>query len=484
MAALGEKRAAMLRQVAVDIEALDEIQEHLPQRVEREGLESVLPRMATVYFDLWGEGPDGWTPAKLEEVIVREIEEHPTTDKLFMEAFFPALMFYISFLEAQGRIRNQKALADRIFKLINGMQEEIRDMQKEIDAMGEELDEEGEGEPVPEAEEQAPLECWAELYAVAEHLRTLKPWNVFAQEEYITIVLPGIDEPLYVSCWKSEVPLYGVTIYPGFDAFIRWRNVENAKDKFEADFAEHERRAMTVFFGDSKDAQPIDRHLMKALDLRFRGKNRWIYFRMYEPGRCVNIPNKRQAELLLETIKNTVMAVKARKRDLTPIEHGQTFLRCYDENEAMWLNSVAEAIPVETLVTTYTVRNEILIKQLSHKPMNPELVIEADAVYLNAPVRDEGRAPFYPRIAALIDGKTGIVMQQYMADPEEAIVEIYIYLLDQLIAAQGRPRQIVVRNQINYDYLEDFCRRLNIQLSIGPLKQTNRFIREISRASL
>lgn len=173
------------------------------------------------------------------------------------------------------------------------------------------------------------LEQWTQLYEVAKTVRRMEPWTVLGEEELITLMLPGWDEPVFCSVIGSCGECFGVSIYPGYiaiDSFYRLLNT-SLEDKFNF-LLGLEQNCLTCYFGDSKEVMPEDREVIKSLNLRFRGQKEWIYFRSLEQGCFPWFINSEQADLLIYALQNFVMAYTHIGELKVKFDEGETLRNC------------------------------------------------------------------------------------------------------------------------------------------------------------
>jgi len=60
------------------------------------------------------------------------------------------------------------------------------------------------------------MEQWAKLYEVATTIKHQAPWNTLWDTDLVTIMLPGQNEPVFISVMGRNGECYGIGVYPGY----------------------------------------------------------------------------------------------------------------------------------------------------------------------------------------------------------------------------------------------------------------------------
>lgn len=318
------------------------------------------------------------------------------------------------------------------------------------------------------------LEQWKELFAVAQNINQLAPWNFLWESDLITIMLPGREEPVYCSVMGRGGECYAVAAYPGYgaiDAFYRLANSEGDEEDSSALALAlgFEQECLACHFGNREEVLPEDREVYASLGLRFRGRNEWIYFRTMDPGYVPWHIDSEQADLLIQTLQNFFMALTHLLREKIEVdfEGGQTLLRFYSPEKELWINTAVKMPPRPVVVPKLIVDNESLMDQLKkHKSTSAQL--EFETTYLPAPIQEtKDERPRIPRLALLMDKKSGLPISQRVADINDRIEVDILEMLTAYIKKAGKPASINVRNESSGRYIEDFCQKLGIKLVSG-----------------
>ena len=64
------------------------------------------------------------------------------------------------------------------------------------------------------------LEQWGKLYEVASVIKRQQPWLKLWDTDLFTLILPGQQEPVFVSALGRNGECYGIGVYPGYHALL------------------------------------------------------------------------------------------------------------------------------------------------------------------------------------------------------------------------------------------------------------------------
>jgi len=318
------------------------------------------------------------------------------------------------------------------------------------------------------------LEQWKELYAVAQNIKRLAPWNFLWEADLITVMLPEHEEPVYCSVMGRGGECYAIGIYPGYqsiDAF--YRLAASARDESNSPFSSlvlgFEQDCLACHFGNREEVSAEDREVYSSLGLHFRGRDEWIYFRTMDPGYIPWHINAEQADLLIQSLQNFAMAVTYLLSEKIEVdfEGGETLLRFYSPEKELWLNTAVKMPPRPVVIPKLIVDNDILMTQLKKCKLN-NAQLEFEATYLPAPIQEnKSDRPRLPRLVLLLDKKSGRAIDQYMADIDEHIGVEILEMLTRYIKKFGKPMSINIRDDRTGRYIDDFCQKLGIKLVSG-----------------
>ena len=91
-------------------------------------------------------------------------------------------------------------------------------------------------------------------------------------------------EPVFLSAMGRNGECYGIGVYPGYRSIAGYYRLLESPDKAEQIDPLMFQNCLMCYYGNRDELAPQEREIIKALNLRFRGENNWIYFRSMEEG--------------------------------------------------------------------------------------------------------------------------------------------------------------------------------------------------------
>ncbi|MCL1917398.1 MAG: hypothetical protein FWG14_03630 [Peptococcaceae bacterium] len=308
-------------------------------------------------------------------------------------------------------------------------------------------------------------EQWTRLFAAANAIKRLAPWKVLWDSDLIAIMLPGHEEPVYCSVMGRNGECYAIGVYPGKESLQGYFRLASCEDDpfmtpgFEQD-------CLMCYFGDREEVSSEDRKVYKELDLKFRGRNAWIYFREMKPGYVPWYLNAEQVDLLSPALEQVVAACESvlAKEIEVDFDGGEMLLRSYSPEKEEWINA---AVPAEFLFTISRTMfyddNSLIARMKTHKQSKRRL--EVGFFYMPASIQEKkGDRPYMPRLVLLADKETSFVLDQQMLGMDEGLDDAIMEMIIGYIEKFGRPLGIYVRDDFTGCYISDFCCKLKIEM--------------------
>lgn len=313
---------------------------------------------------------------------------------------------------------------------------------------------------------QPTIEQWAELYKIAKNIRTLSPWDYLWESNFFTIMLPGHEEPIFCSIMGQAGECYAIGIYPGYKSILSFYRLNEYAEDFTAISAGFEQDCLMCFFGDREEVMPEDRKVYKALDIRFRGRNEWIYFRAMDPGYLPWHINTEQCDLLIQVMQNLQIALENYINNEITVDfnNNEMVLRSYSPENEVWINSAEKIPPIPEEVQKIIINNDLLPAQMKKRKCNG-VRLELEAAYVPTPIRENKKdRPYLPTLILMADkGDSIIVGQRLLSNNDDISISILDMLADYM-KEYGKPISINVRDSRIGRHIEDLCQKTGIKL--------------------
>jgi len=314
------------------------------------------------------------------------------------------------------------------------------------------------------------IEQWKKLYALADKFKKLEPWNQLRDSDLLIIDLPDEKEPVVCSIMGNGDMTFGLSVYPGYEAFFRLSQLLHAENKMDDLMWCMEQRCISCQFVDREEIEHEDRHIIKKLGLRFRGKNQWTNFRSVRPGQLPWFLDTDEAAILLKAMEQLLSACQSFMSGETPVDFDQHMLRwSYSEEDGRWQ---ATAVPSNDFVipiagSSLALSNEIAMAQLKKKKKT-KAVLELLSIYLPVPHGfSETGAPQALHLLLLVDRKKKELVDREIIDDEPSWEICFASMLLDYVQEHGRPTALHVRTMLDAFLLNHLCEELGIRLHSG-----------------
>jgi len=315
------------------------------------------------------------------------------------------------------------------------------------------------------------LDEWRRLYEAAIELKALAPWEWMWEDEVFGVRNPETGEAGYVSIMGANGEHLALALYLGSEGLDGFWRMENDEDEVEDPAFLLEVPELQVSFEDREELDKNDREVIKALGLKFRGRQEWPLFRSFVPGCAPWFLTPAEARFLAVAIEQT-LDVARRLLDSPELvvpsedeEEERYLFRVQTEAgwEDQWLSP--EPVPLRPPPAVDLARLERLRNELPRR----EFTLEADLFALMTFVKDEGdERPYVPYNLMVVEADTGFVLggDLLLAKPSlDAVWEqVGDRLLDAIEQLGGLPYRIAVQSERLQNLLMPICAGLGIRL--------------------
>ncbi|MGL5084369.1 MAG: DUF7309 domain-containing protein [Clostridium sp.] len=324
---------------------------------------------------------------------------------------------------------------------------------------------------------EASLKQWEDLYEVAIKLKEMKPWEELWDMDIITILEDNDSEPCYCSVMGRGGECYGIGAYIGVKSIKGFFEMANSKGVPPSQLIRYQNTSLCNF-GDRKELTNKELNIIKELGLKFRGKNNWIYFRVFETGYEPYMPDEPQVKELTKILRHLYMAIKSLHNGIkVDFESGNTLLRKFDKERNLWINFETPLYIPQRDYPIININDEVFVQRIIKEKKTSE-VVELDIAILNSTIRDkEFEKPIIHRRCILADVKKGIILDHTMITPNDDEIDNIFGILINYIKQRGKPKKVVVRDKATWSLLSDIGKKFDINIEIkGRLKVIDDFV--------
>lgn len=319
------------------------------------------------------------------------------------------------------------------------------------------------------------------LFGLAFEYKKTKLWNILWDQDVFAVKLSG-GRIGYISIMGAAGRHCALALYIGDEGFNSFHTVASVDDYVLPPLEAHERLlkqdCLQCAFEGKDDVTEEEREEAKkyarAHGIRISGKNAYPYFAKYRPNYCPwHLDTEQEQEDLCEALAAAIeMARLLREKKPHELGFGQSgmkpeeapVLEMRDGVYVLEKTELPEEKPTEWPAAK--AGNDIAIANL--KKVRREGLWESEIVRYPEPVQnDPDQVPFFPAILLAVETETQYILpvpvvECYEENPEELLNAFMDALLSQNIC----PEEIKVRDERTYIFLEAFCKRMKIAVSI------------------
>ncbi|MDD4139636.1 MAG: hypothetical protein PHN53_09040 [Eubacteriales bacterium] len=317
----------------------------------------------------------------------------------------------------------------------------------------------------------------SELYAAAVAFKQAQPWNVLCDIDLIAVDNPESGERGYCSIMGHGGMHYGLGVYLGTKGLYGFNQIlVHADDMPGLTFLEYQDNIMCSF-EDREQLDKTDYDQIKALGLKFRGRNAWPLFRRYEPGfypwpvnadECVFLTHAlRQIPIVVSDLSKGQLRLDSAMKKMILRQARQ------QDGELVWETHAIEHIRPTRTLHPVQISDETLLGRINNTPARQTILL-IDVQYLPEPVQNnKDDRPYFPRLMLIVDKKSDMPIGFEMYQDIERDADVVFDKLVDFILAHGRPAEIHVRGERMPAILADFCQKTGMKLRV--LKQMKQY---------
>lgn len=319
---------------------------------------------------------------------------------------------------------------------------------------------------------QAPTEVELRaLYKAADALYALAPWKWMYDSHIFGVRDPEQGTVGYCCVMGNLGEHYALAVYLG-DAGLRgYRRIasgefQRAGTQLGAMFVQH---CLMASYEDRTTLDQAERDQIKALGLKYRGRNNWPQFRLYEPGFFPWYLSGAEMRFLTTAIEQVCevaprFSLKTRPTDLRGPE--PVLVRAY--SDGVWLDTYhtpnlapppdQEAAPVDAA----------RVQQIRQRKLAQGGAWEIGHFYLPQPIQDKpGQRPYYPVSCLAVDARTGMILTPHLTQASRLAAELQVALIQAIERAGAIPKELAVRGAEDQRLLAPIAQELGVKLRVA-----------------
>ena len=320
---------------------------------------------------------------------------------------------------------------------------------------------------------QPSMEEWRELYEAAVAFAEAAPWQWMWDSDQFGVQDPESGEIGYGSVMGRLGQHFALAVYRGSEGLAGlWQMRE------EGPRAQRDPMAVLTLqdclMASCEDRgllKKADLDLIKALGLKFRGRNAWPLFRSYQPGYAPWFLTAPEARFLTQCLQQALeVAHRFRENpDLLPMPEpqGESLVRVpvKQGDRWVWKDTLQRPAPLRPLQAEASPpMDEARLQHLRELP-STRGVLQMDSFYSNATIKgEEDERPWYPQIVLAADAESGFILGTELVRADEVPATLVKQFMGILARVGQRPERIEVHREELRVLLKSAAARLGIRV--------------------
>lgn len=316
------------------------------------------------------------------------------------------------------------------------------------------------------------MSLWRRLYAAADQIKKLEPWEWMEETDVFGVQFPGTDEIGYVSVMGNIGEHYAVSVYLGDETLNKFWDIQNTPQTEENAERILELPQLMASFENRDMLEKQDQEIIKGLELKYRGKNGWPLFRSYRPDFYPWFLEQDEIEKLTVALEQTAGIAMRLEEDPTILNLKNEFdllVRVPRENSdtPIWEDSVMELPPPEPFTLTFRVDHREM-ETLKRMPTNIRSA-EVDFFMAPAGVAEPGKRPTFTYMLLAVEPESFFILGTELMQATEGLHQMWEEIPAKLVSilnkAKFKPKEIRVSSPRLYQFMEPVHKELGIEMS-------------------
>ncbi len=309
---------------------------------------------------------------------------------------------------------------------------------------------------------------WQTLYAAADRFKNAGCWEWVSEDYLFGVQDPESGEIAFCCIMGVGGEHLALAAYlgpSGLNSLYQLADEDNMTDDFDKMFGQ---KCLMGSFEDRDILAPEDLKIIKELNLKYRGRNQWPFFRSYEPGYFPLFLTAAQCRFLTCIFEQALEVCLRLRNDPEilgdPFQYHFLIRKPAATVQSAWMDEYRTIEPEPVNFVSIQIVDELMLRKLRSLKVQPGLVWETDIFYLQSPVKEKGR-PFFPLIALLLDHNQQLIINHEMFQDLRTEGYKCLNMLVNYIQSIGKlPAGILVSQERSYHLFKSFCDQLHIKL--------------------
>jgi hypothetical protein len=331
------------------------------------------------------------------------------------------------------------------------------------------------------------LSDWRKLYALADRVKALAPWEWMDESHMFGVRDPDTEELGFVSVMGRLGEHFAIALYLGSEGLEGFQVMESGSLE-DNPMMLMDVPQLQLSFADREEIDKSDREVMQKLNLKYRGAKSWPQFRSFCMGFLPWYLTGEEARFLAHALEQLLEMAPRLKTDpdfVFPEKELALSAGDDDEDDSLGEYLVREADKLENGSLQWRESMQTIplpVPDDFHVTISPDdmdtafalplsqMTREIAFVPLPTPVGESGQRPYLPRGLFIVDAPSCFILALEMVPPlpnaNAAWEKVPQMVLTHLAKSQARPGHIKVADELLYELLAPLCDQMRIKLSL------------------
>lgn len=298
--------------------------------------------------------------------------------------------------------------------------------------------------------ETASLDELRRLYDLAAAFKAQAPWTYMLEHEIFGVRNPETGEIGWISVMGHLGEHLALAVYPGSESLFGFIRLSSGEISDVPTYL-FEIRQLQVSWEDREDLHRQDLEAIKALGLKFRGRQAWPMFRSFVPGHMPWFVTSEEARFLAVALEQGLEVTRRLASDkgiLRPTREGYYLVRTLTAQG--WTDTRFSPVPPSPPPPPPVDRQRLAAMRQKH-PLAP-ITVQVDIFPVPGYIQEApDQRPYLGYAVLVVEASSGAVLGADVMAPKPDLAAMWetvpSKLLDILGRYTGLPSQVTVREK-------------------------------------
>ncbi len=315
------------------------------------------------------------------------------------------------------------------------------------------------------------LQEWKALYETALEFKELAPWDWMHDTDIFGVKDSVSGEIGYCCIMGAAGEHYALGLYSGSEGLYGLSKILSGDFSEFEDEALYIQNCLMVSFKDRKSLQKQDLGQIKALGLKFRGRNAWPRFRNYMPGFYPWYLKSDEVRFLTVALKQAMDVSQRFKKYPGLLVHPSKdhyFVRVPDKpgDDIIWTDEWLEPSALKMEDTPVIPVEETTLERIKKAQLQRGGIWEIDFFYVPAVLREKEERPYFPYMSLLVDHNSTLILKFQIEKEADCKSTFPVKFADFIEHAEVMPDELLVKRYDVYRIMEPLSTELGIEINM------------------